>query len=137
MTESTCSMMSSFSVSLFGEEVKLEKAIDDIFKQIQDSINHTHYQIREMCMDLDRDDDFKVSFGHYEKINNYVDDLGILFKELKSVSIQVLGKPNTDEEKIWLKEKLARKKLEVQMTKDNAKREKEAAKHEGSCVKLG
>tara|TARA_R110000782_G_scaffold71722_1_gene143758 strand:+ start:1653 stop:2018 length:366 start_codon:yes stop_codon:yes gene_type:complete len=113
--------MSTMSVSVFGEEVKLEVAIDDIFKKIQTSINNTHYQIREMCMDLDREDDFKVSYEHHVKVGDYVDDLAGLFKELKSVTKQVLGKPDTPEDKVWLVNKVARRKQEIQMIKDNAK----------------
>ena len=141
MTESTCSMMSTMSVSVFGEEVILEKAIDDIFIKIQDNINNTHCSVRNMCMDLERDNDFKISYEHHDTICTYVDDLAMLFKELKSVSSQVLGKPDTTEDKQWLKEKIERKKIEAQMAKDNAKLAKEAAKaakcHEGSCIKIG
>jgi methyl coenzyme M reductase subunit D len=138
MTSSVCSDMSTMSVSVFGEEVVLEVAIDNIFNQIQDSINNTHCEVREMCCDLDRENDFKVSYEHYEKINNYSDDLAMLFKELKSVSKQVLGKADTTEDKQWLKEKIERKKRLAQITKDDAKREKETSKcHNGSCVKIG
>jgi hypothetical protein len=143
MAESTCSIMSTMSVSVFGEDdVVLEVAIDDIFKQLQTSLNDAHCEVRSMCMDLDRDGDFKISYEHDSKIQDYVDDLTGLFKELKSVSKQVLGKPDNDEDKQWLKEQTERKKREAQVAKDNAKRAREAAKeeqkcHEGSCVKIG
>jgi hypothetical protein len=124
-------------VSVFGEEIILEQALDDIFKKLQTSLNDCHSETREMAMNLDREDDFKIFYEHDSKIQEYVDGLAGLFKELKSVSKQVMGKPATEEEKAWLKEQLERKKREAQIAKDNAKREKEAKCHDGSCIKLG
>jgi hypothetical protein len=136
-TESICSTMSTMSVSVFGEEIILEQALDSIFKQLQTSLNDCHSQTREMAMDLDRDDDFKIFYEHDRKIQEFVDGLAGLFKELKSVSKQVMGKPSTPEDKVWLTEQLERKKREAQIAKDDAKREKEAKCHDGSCIKIG
>ena len=136
-TESICSTMSTMSVSVFGEEIILEQALDSIFKQLQTSLNDCHSQTREMAMDLDRDDDFKIFYEHDRKIQEYVDSLTVLFKELKSVSKQVLGKPDNEEDKAWLKEQLERKKREAQIAKDDAKRAKEAKCHGGKCIKIG
>jgi hypothetical protein len=136
---SLCSTMSTMSVSIFGEEVVLETAVDNIFIKIQTSINDTHCEVRNLCMDLDRENDFKISYEHHDSICNYVDDLNVLFKELKSVSSQVLGKPDNDDDKQWLKSKIERKKLEAKILKENAKSAKDAAAkcHGGSCVKIG
>jgi methyl coenzyme M reductase subunit D len=128
MTESVCSVMSTMSVSVFGEEVVLETALDDIFIKIQASLNDAHSEIRTMCMDLDREDDFKISYEHHIKVEDYVDDLTKLFKELKSVSKQILGKPEDPEDKLWLKDKIDRKKREAQIAKDNLKRKLQIAK---------
>ena len=136
-TESICSTMSTMSVSVFGEEIILEQALDSIFKQLQTSLNDCHSQTREMAMDLDRDDDFKIFYEHDRKIQEYVDSLTVLFKELKSVSKQVLGKPDNEEDKAWLKTQLERKKREAQIAKDDAKRAREAKCHDGKCVKIG
>jgi hypothetical protein len=89
---STCSsLLSTMSVSVFGEEIILEQALDSIFKKLQTSLNDCHSQTREMAMDLDRDGDFKISYEHDSKIQEYVDGLAGLFKELKSVSKQSHG----------------------------------------------
>jgi hypothetical protein len=136
-TESICSTMSTMSVSVFGEEIILEQALDSIFKQLQTSLNDCHSQTREMAMDLDRDDDFKIFYEHDRKIQEFVDGLTVLFKELKSVSKQVMGKPDNEEDKAWLKEQLERKKREAQIAKDDAKRAREAKCHDGKCVKIG
>jgi hypothetical protein len=136
-TESICSTMSTMSVSVFGEEIILEQALDDIFKQLQTSLNDCHSETREMAMNLDREDDFKIFYEHDRKIQEFVDGLTVLFKELKSVSKQVMGKPDNEEDKAWLKEQLERKKREAQIAKDDAKRAKEAKCHDGQCVKIG
>jgi hypothetical protein len=138
-TESICSTMSTMSVSVFGEDdVVLEVALDSIFKQLQTSLDDAHCEIRTMAMDLDREcNDFKISYEHDSKIQEYVDGLAGLFKELKSVSKQVMGKPDNEEDKAWLKEQLERKKREAQIAKDDAKRAREAKCHDGKCVKIG
>jgi enoyl-[acyl-carrier-protein] reductase (NADH) len=113
--------MSEMSVSVFGEEMQLEVAIDRVFKDIQNAINGSHCQIREMVSDMDRDDDYKVAVEHQTNIDTFVTELGDLFKQLKSVVKQITPKPETDEEKQWLATRKERIKTEQRIAKEQAK----------------
>jgi hypothetical protein len=126
------SAFSEMSVSVMGEDdVPLEEALDKVFLELQQAMNYSHCNIREMAVALDADPDFKVAFETYQQLEDYIDDMCELFTELKSVSKQVLPKPNK-EEKEWAKiqcaEKKARQKLEKEREKAEAKQEKEQVK---------
>lgn len=97
------SAMSSMSVSYMGKEVCFEEAIDDIFKQLQTHLNNTHCEVRQLAMLGDQDDDFKVACEYSDGILDNVDGMTTLFKELRSITLQVRGKcPKEDSE--WFKE---------------------------------
>ena len=52
------SAMSEISVSYNGEDdVPLEDAVDDVFKQIQEHINMIHIQLRQLCLTDDKNED--------------------------------------------------------------------------------
>ena len=116
------SNFSDLSVSVFGaEDVPIEEALDQVFKSLQESLNNCHCEVRSQTMDLEREnEDFKVAYQHQVQIENYIDGFSSLFKELKSVSKQIMPKP-TKEEKVWFQEQQLKRKLE----KMNAKKVKE------------
>jgi hypothetical protein len=60
--------MSEISVSMWGEEMDLEVAVDKIFKQIQEHLNELHGQIRQLCMSEDRGDDYDEALEYYNAI---------------------------------------------------------------------
>jgi uncharacterized protein YgfB (UPF0149 family) len=87
---SICSTMSNVTVSAFGEDVLLEDAVDDIFKQIQTHINELHIQIRQLCMTEDRNDSYEEAYEYYYEIIEHVKEANVIFKELPKVCKQIL-----------------------------------------------
>lgn len=94
-TESISSMgsnMSERSVSCFGEDMPLEEAIDEIFKQIQEHINELHVQVRQLCQSEDRADTYDEALEFYTGVASHVKEGNIVFKELVKVCKQLLPK---------------------------------------------
>lgn len=114
------SCVSEMSVSVFGEELTLGEATDRVFKELQISINNTHCRIRELICDIDRDENFEILYGHKEQVDIYADEISALFKELKSITSQIV-KPETAEEKAYVKQK-------KEELKEKKAKEKEAMK---------
>ncbi len=116
MTSSVGSMMSNISVSVFGEEMDLEKALDEVFKQLQGYLNDCHSTVRNLAMCEDRNDDQIEILQIWRSLNVSIDEAMILFKELKSISKQVVPKcpPHLKAEvealkKKWIAEDIQRK----------------------------
>ena len=116
---------SSVTISCFGEQMELEAAIDKVFNGLQSSLNGCHCTTRELCMDLDRDEEFQHMVEQSEKIEEFISDMSDLFKELNSVVRQIRGKPTTTEEKNWWQVHQAERKLSKIREKEEKKREQE------------
>jgi hypothetical protein len=85
---STCSSMVSFR----GEdEVDVSEALDVLFKEMQENLNGCHCSVRQLAMSEERADTYMEAAEHHFAIEDYANVLTVLFKELKSVSKQVLG----------------------------------------------
>ena len=85
---STCSSMVSFR----GEdEIDVNDALDVLFREMQENLNSCHCSVRQLAMSEERADTYMEAAEHHFAIQDYVDVLVDLFKELKSVSKQVLG----------------------------------------------
>ena len=122
------SAFSEMSVSVMGEDdIPLEEALDKVFLELQQSLNYSHCNIREMAVALDSDPDFKVAFETHQQLDDYITDMMGLFTELKSVSKQVLPKPSK-EETIWMKQQIADKKARKKVEKEREKTERESRK---------
>ena len=109
------SQMSSMSISHRGEEVPIEQALDQVFTELIQHQNALHCYVRELCMMQDQDNDYIEGLKKVLTIHDNIDEMSDLFKELKSVCSQVLGKPPKEEKdeakKIIDEHKVARKKL--------------------------
>ena len=92
-TDSVASAMSAMSVSFQGSEMPLEGALDEVFLQMQEHVNGIHCATREFVGMFDQDDDYLLELGKTLEIHDAIDDIAELFKELKSVLKQCLGKP--------------------------------------------
>ena len=115
------SAFSEMSVSVMGEDdIPLEDALDKVFLELQQAMNYSHCNIREIDVVLDADPDFKVAFETHMKLDEYIDSMMDLFKELKNVSRQVLPKPTADE-KVWMKKAIADKKARIKLEKEREK----------------
>ena len=119
---SSCSTIISFRGD---DEVDLDQALDSVYHDIQQNLNHSQCSVREMAR-LQDDDLFRDCVPIHFAILDYVDVLSGLFDELKQVSKDVLGKPGKDD-KEWYKEECKKRKESKQMEKDRAKKEKEEA----------
>ena len=85
---STCSSMVSFR----GEdEMDVGEALDVLFSEMQNNLNSCHCSVRQLAMSEERADTYMEAAEFHLNIEIYVDTLAGLFKELKSVSKQVLG----------------------------------------------
>ena len=91
--DSVASAMSDMSVSFQGSEVPLETALDEVFLQMQEYVNGIHCNTREFVGMFDQDDDYLLELDKTLEIHDAIDDMAALFKELKSVLKQCLGKP--------------------------------------------
>ena len=107
----TSSVMSTMSVSINGQEVVLETALDKTFADLQKVLNNLHSDTRECCMVLDQDCDFETMVGKGDEVNDGIDEMSGLFKDLKSIIKQVMLKPEGQEEKKWLKQHRETQKL--------------------------
>ena len=121
-------------MSVFGEDdVPLEEALDKVIKELQQTLNYSHCEVRTMAVGLDADQDFKAAYECHSRLEDYANEMVELFRELKSVSRQILPKP-TAEEKQWMAKmkaaKKARKKAEREREKEEERKEKEAKKAE-------
>jgi hypothetical protein len=84
------SNMSERSVSVFGEEMPLDEAIDQIFKDIQGHINDMHMSIRELCQSEDRNDTYEEALDFFDAVASHVKEGNVVFKELVKVCKQLL-----------------------------------------------
>ena len=82
----------SQSVSLFGGEYDGAKAIDLVFRELQNSLNQAGTLIREMLLIEERNDTFMEAAEIHENLLDYLDGLGSLMKSCKDVSKELLGK---------------------------------------------
>ena len=105
---------SQMSVSYCGEEMDFDSMCNQCFKDLQAFLNDVHCKVRELSMIEEQDGDFMVAVDCYLQIQDGIDGISNLMKELKSVSKQVLGKPPT-ELKEQVKAKMDSYKLEKKM----------------------
>ena len=126
---SVSSAKSSMSVSYCGSELPLEEALDDVLQKLQQHLNNAHCAVRSMSMleeqSMDEDSDFKEAAKYNDLIQDDTDGMIALFKELKSISKQVFGKPPNPEMKAWYGYHQAQRKEEVRLEKERQKEEKE------------
>jgi hypothetical protein len=103
------------SVSYCGSEIGLDEALDQCFLGLQQNLNNAHVFIREMVMGVDRNESYEHMLRKTLEINDEIDSMTDLFKELKSVTKQVLGTPQASEKaamkKIVDEYKAAKKKI--------------------------
>ena len=131
---SQASNMSMASVSYCGSEMPLGEALDECFTELRGTLNSLHCYTREIGMMAEQDNDYLTGLKKSIQISDGVDEIMVLFTELKSVVKQVIGKPSDDEEKTEAKKILDQHKLNKKLAKDNAKAEKDNAKLTASML---
>jgi len=128
---SVSSSGSQISINYNGQECDLEQMLDLVITGkgpeepgIQSLINQIQYTLRNLVQCEDRGDTYQETVSLVDEITDMVDDISILFEDLKTVAVQVLGKPETPELKEWYaqhklkrKEQKAKEKLENKASK--------------------
>ena len=123
MSQSSC--MSEISVSYCGQEVPLEVAVDSIFKELQTFLNTLQCSLRSLAMLTEQDGNYPEAVQYSDEIEDGIDGMQHLFKDLKDITSQVMVKPETVDEREYLKKHKAERK---QKKDEELKLLKEAAK---------
>lgn len=117
---SICSNGSDMSVSMCGSEMPLSQALDEVFHGLQNNLSGAHACVRELAMMADRNEDYETNLRKVLEITDNIDEMNDLFKELKSVCSQVIGKPPA-EEKVAMKKLIDDHKMKRKKVKDDLK----------------
>ena len=124
---SSCSTFVSFR----GDDgVDLDQALDELYREIQNNLNHSQVTVREMAR-LKEDEEFFECVPIHFAVLDYCDVLSGLFNELKEVSKDVLGKPGKND-RDWFKKQCDERKERIKKAKDDAREE---AKKEKELMK--
>ena len=87
------SVCSSFSMlSINGQEIDAEKAIDQSFKDLQDSYNNIHVIVRRLLMADGRDDDYQQIKPLSLKADSLLKENALLIKDIRSIIKQLTPK---------------------------------------------
>ena len=85
------STISSFSmVSVGGEELSAEVALDESCKDIQQGVNEIHSIARQMLMGDERDDTFEELNPLYEQLIGLIKEGVMLLKDLGKICKQIV-----------------------------------------------
>lgn len=98
---SIMSNMSDVSVVLNGEEIDIDTAINDTYRDIQGYLNTTQSQLRNLAQVGERSETFRYSHELCTNIDANIKEILELFKDLKSVVKQIKLKPADQSDKDW------------------------------------
>ena len=125
---SVTSMMSQVSISLNGQEMDLEGAIDETFKSLQQNLNFCQTNLRNLAQCEERGDEFEISHDICYRIHDNILEMKELFLDLNSIVKQIKLKPETPEEKNWMETYNEERKREKSEDKKIKKEDKEKMK---------
>ena len=106
---SISSSLSNISVSLHGQEVNVEAAIDEVVRNLQKHLNDLQSLMRaiamsgEQCTGEDDMQDLKDSCKQVRELQIHILEMNNLFEDLFDMSGQLRYQPLNDEEKAYLK----------------------------------
>lgn len=131
---SVCSSSAStVSVNYHGKECSLEESLDETVRNLQSHLNAVQCNLRTLAADQERDPDFKEAIGEADKLETHIVQMVELFEELRGYCYDLVGLPESMEEKLWLKQhKIERREFFKKMaidTKLRIKAEKEEYKN--------
>jgi hypothetical protein len=113
---SVSSNCSGVSINFRGEEVDLSDALDSLFRELQSNLNNSQCSIRSLAMCDERNENFLEAAGYHFQIEDYVETLLSLFKELRQVSKDALGRPPPEYKKEYA-EMVEKRKMEKSFNK--------------------
>lgn len=110
---SICSDLSAMSISYRGNEVNLERQLDETIRGLQDHLNKLQSVFREIAMSSeqytgDGEDgemlDLKLSCRQVDVMKEHIVKMNNLFQDLMDMSDQLVYEPVSNDEKKYLKE---------------------------------
>jgi hypothetical protein len=117
--------MSNMSITMGGVEVDLETLLGQTYRDLQANLNESEFQLRTLAMLEEQEGSFEDAVRHVDKIVENIDNMILLFKDLKKISNELKGKPSDEQEKAWYNLHLENKKQEILNKKINEKLMKE------------
>lgn len=141
---SICSDLSNVSISIRGEEVNVEKALDDTIRALQKHLNELQTVFRQIAMSSEQQlgietkvetknygtltvsDDLILSCRQVTEMQNHIVGMNGLFDDLMSMSMQLTYEPESTDEKKYLKEYKATRKAEIIALEKKLKEERDA-----------
>ena len=139
---SICSDLSNVSISIRGEDVNVEKALDDTIRALQQHLNQLQIVFRQIAMSSEQQmgDDVKVDSKDYgqltvsndlilsckqvDAMQEHIVKMNGLFDDLMSMSMQLTYEPESADEKKYLKEYKMTRKIEVEKLRQQLKDER-------------
>ena len=119
------SSSTSTIISFRGDdEVDLDTALNELYSEMQQQLNYSQCAIRQLAASSEQDNDYLEAVKIYFELDDYVEQLLSLFKELQGVSKQCLGKCPKDlklEYDKMVSDRKEKKKREKQESKELAK----------------
>lgn len=116
---SVASGASSVSVSLNGETMNLETALDTVVRDLQKHLNLVQLHLRMIGMGSERGDDFQEMINEADQIQNGIVEMNFLFQDLYDMAYEIVGSPANPEEKAFLRQHKLDRKLEIKKIKDD------------------
>ena len=132
---SIASGASSVSVSLNGREMNLEEALDSVVRDLQKHLNMVQLQLRMLGVGSERDDDFEDQIKEADKMQDSIIEMNWLFEDLYDMSYQIVGDPETKEEKQFMKQHKIERKAHMDKLKAEHKELKKKEKEENKLSK--
>ena len=132
---SIASGASSVSVSLNGREMNLEEALDSVVRDLQKHLNMVQLQLRMLGVGSERDDDFEDQIKEADKMQDSIVEMNYLFEDLYDMVYQIVGDPETKEEKQFLKQHKIERKAHMDKLKAEHKEQKKKEKEEAKLSK--
>ena len=132
---SIASGASSVSVSLNGREMNLEEALDSVVRDLQKHLNMVQLQLRMLGVGSERDDDFEDQIKEADKMQDSIIEMTWLFEDLYDMSYQIVGDPETKEEKQFMKQHKIERKAHMDKLKAEHKELKKKEKEENKLSK--
>ena len=132
---SIASGASSVSVSLNGREMNLEEALDSVVRDLQKHLNMVQLQLRMLGVGSERDDDFEDQIKEADKIQDSIVEMNYLFEDLYDMRYQIVGDPETKEEKEFMKQHKIERKAHLDKLKAEHKEQKKKEKEEAKLSK--
>lgn len=140
---SICSDLSNVSISVRGEEVNVEKALDDTIRALQKHLNELQMLFRQIAMSSEQQmgievkiesknygtltvsEDLLLSCKQVDGMQEQIVKMNGLFDDLMSMSMQLTYEPESLDEKKYLKEYKANRKLEVAKLQQQLKNDRD------------